>query len=117
MIESLFDVHDQGVSGVPRYREAKLATHGQNRIVVGQDVADQLADAPLPSNLDQPSHQQITDAAPMPIGTHSYRVFGPLPVGVGEEARDAESGVAVQRNQCHLAVVIDLRQPCGEPMT
>src|SRR4051794_23562175 len=41
-------------------------------------------------------------------------IFSALPVGIGKEMRDAERNAVLQRNERHLAVVVDLCQPRRE---
>src|SRR6516162_10419224 len=63
-------------------------------------------------------HQQITEAAPLPVATHLDRVFGLSVIRIRGEARHSKYliGISFERDQRHFAIIVDLRQPRRELM-
>src|SRR5215472_195112 len=86
--KSLFDQHHRRVVRVERNREAELPAHLQHRLVLAQDLADQLADAALAGDIYEARHQQVAETAALPVAAHGDRIFGPQFVGIGRKSCD-----------------------------
>src|SRR6266404_6475698 len=81
------DQHDARIGQVRGYGKTKLAAHLQHRLVLPQNLANELTNASLPCNVDEPCHQQISETASFPIAANGDGVFGAQLVGVGKEMR------------------------------
>ena len=66
-----------------------LSAHIQHRLVLVQHQTDQFTDAELLRDLDQPSHQQMPDATPMPVAAHRNGELCAQPISNGGIARDS----------------------------
>src|SRR5215510_4344700 len=85
-----FSNPEQGrVVRLRRNAEAKLSAHLQHRLVLVQHQPDQFTDARLLCDLDQSSHKQLPNTAPMPVATHCNGKLCAPPIWIGGIARDA----------------------------
>src|SRR5207249_1467494 len=73
--ERLADPKQLPVIGIDRNGKARLSAQLQHHCVFGYHLADQLIDAALPRQLDQPCHEQVTEPMPFPVAAHSDREF------------------------------------------
>ena len=87
----------------------------QHRFVLGQHFTVDLTDAARPRIVDDPPHQQATQAEPHQRPVDDDRILGPVVVRVGAEVDDAvklrlAGQAGLRRHQRHLPVIIDLGQ-------
>jgi hypothetical protein len=91
--------------------KAEFPAQLQHRGVLRQHLADQFIDAAPPRQLRQPSHQQVAEPVPFPVGTHRDGKFGSAVVEVSGKPCDPEHlfGTLGEREQRHIAVTVDVR--------
>src|SRR6516162_3183149 len=86
LLKRLSHPHQAGIFRIGYDRETESLTHLQHCCVFAQHFADQLANATLSRHVDQPRHQQITEAAPLPVAAHFDGVFGLSVIRIRGEA-------------------------------
>src|SRR5690606_15997945 len=94
--------------------EAELLREREHVRVLPEHDPVHALEAPLARDVDEVSEQPRRDAAPLPSIVDDDRELAAPPVGLGDIAGDADlAGCAVdvrERDQRHLAVVVDLRE-------
>jgi len=111
------DQHYGGIGRLRGNRETELSAHLQHRLVLTEDLADQFTDSALPGDVDEPLHKQITEPAPFPIAADGNGILGTQFVGIGKEVRHAQRRSVAFGEKRHFAVVVEVRQACGDDVS
>src|SRR6516164_1406766 len=81
------DENHRWIARFPGNRETELTAHPQHRLVLAQYLPYEFSNAALASDVNQARHQQISDAAPLPVAADGDGIFRAQIVGIGKEMR------------------------------